>query len=388
MSALITQRRDLNLKLDSERMQVMLEGIKNIRVPVFAVGMATASLENNRVAISKALKDSPANESLGVTFESAMVDLHLSYDRLQQCTEQSVILGTAITSKAGARGSDSSSLQDDELSLDAAADCNILDVLNRAKKMVSLLPSSDSIKWFVDDEILRRGRHKSHPDEFKFMLMMLLGKVITAWTENVVQVHFHKKAVVSGCAVCLDDEEVVTDGSVIVEIRSTNCKLENPSEAAISEMMKTKSVDRVLRDVRGTKRMATFKPPDGTPKEYEYVVEFSVPLRVSYHKALSTPANELIDDVNSELKPEVLGVNLKIEHNYVELSSIMCDSASSPSPAAAPSPAVEDNASPPPKVKGKMGVVSTGASAPLEGGPKVDDYCSDSDELAYFLLVL
>lgn len=259
---LMRAKRDAELNLDKARMQVMVDMVTDLRPPLAMTTEGTLQLKAEKDIIVRALRNSPDAAHTAALFEASVAKLEESHKQLYGLLEQSSVLGQAILQATGKVPDDPDVLAEEFIAPSAVA-CNVINVINSIRQKLTSRELPGKIKWLIDSAQLSRGMHKSHPEAVTFVLLTALDRLAACWQQVSVHIHFQLRSVFDDCAVCLMEDDSMTEGALTIEIRACDMiPKAGVRSVDIRDRIGFKSIERILKDVRGGSRVATFKGTD------------------------------------------------------------------------------------------------------------------------------
>ena len=171
LSTLVAERRETALHLRSERANIVVTMMHNLRTPMTSLNFATSLLSNDVESLKLAQITQPAPPS--GTFDNSFHEISHALNQLNLLVDTTLCLGHAIIKcnavdvATGALSSRGSAFMDFDLL------AHLEDIYNKFARD----RTNCKIDWEVDKEFLSRGKHASYPDAILLVLISSIGYI-------------------------------------------------------------------------------------------------------------------------------------------------------------------------------------------------------------------
>jgi len=189
VSLLAGERRESSLHLRSERANIVVSMMHNLRTPMTSLNFA-ASLLSNETATFRARTDDvfPIERKMicpiSNNFQSTFSEINQALSQLNLLVDSTLCLGHAII-KCNSFGVGSNVLRNSQY-----IDCNLLSHLDDIYQKFAKDNLSCKIQWVVDTTYLSKGKHVSYPDAILLILISSIGHVSLEWKKITVKFTF------------------------------------------------------------------------------------------------------------------------------------------------------------------------------------------------------
>lgn len=173
VSLLAVERRDAALHLRSERANIVVSMMHNLRTPMTSLNFAASLLSNETVNPRRPVgsnQESTIENPITSNFQSTFAEINQALSQLNLLVDSTLCLGHAII-KCNSAGVGSNTLRNTQY-----VDCDLIAHLNEIYQKFAKDNISCKIQWQVDTKFLSKGKHVSYPDAILLVLISSIGK--------------------------------------------------------------------------------------------------------------------------------------------------------------------------------------------------------------------
>jgi hypothetical protein len=313
VSAVVNRRKKATADIVNSRAASVVDLVSDLRAPLVAMKESIEALELDPI-ISQSTEEIKEAVSLANAYlRSVGTDI-----------EANLALAPIILRKKDKESALTSDLSTEE--------CDIFDIISRAKEVISTVSYGNNVQWHVDETHLSIGSHRTHADVILYTIVSAINRLVREWASIDVFIGFRKNlwSIDNLHGEAINDQEVIlgklcvevhANGRMKIEVshgssspRSSN-RLDSSRELLLSSTIASigllndyYSVDSVIRDIGGTSKYLELKELDDSRKTYLMEYEYS-----NFKKERSS-------------QPERTGLSLLLQSNAQDYASHGSDS--------------------------------------------------------------